>query len=145
MPAPEFTTTNPDALEYRSGSLCITVLGGIRLQGLDRLRATLKVQLAEQVNPSIRHNLDLYNDTQLLRFTRKAAERLEVGTSIVSAVLAELIEALEAYRLEQLESAGKEEVKAKVLTKQERATAEQFLQSGKLLEKTITQEKKVNY
>ncbi len=51
---------NPEHLEYQSGILNIAVLGGIRLEGLDRLRTTLKIQVEHL---AIRHNLDLYNDT----------------------------------------------------------------------------------
>jgi hypothetical protein len=38
-------TTNPDHIEYRHGLIDITVLGGVRLEGLDRLRVTLKIQV----------------------------------------------------------------------------------------------------
>ena len=41
-------TTNPDHLTYESGMIQITILGGIRLEGLDRMRTTLKIQIEEQ-------------------------------------------------------------------------------------------------
>lgn len=82
-------TTNAEHILYKSPPLEITVLGGIRLDGLDRLRTTLKIQVEHL---AIRHNLDLYNDSQLEKLTRKAAERLEVGTSVVTAALLDLID-----------------------------------------------------
>ena len=91
-----------DQLIYENEFLQLTVLGGIKLEGLDRMRSTLKVQLQESSRPPVRHNLDLYNDTQLEKFIRKCAERLEIGTSILSASLSELTEELEKYRLPPL-------------------------------------------
>ena len=52
---------------------------------------------------SLRHNLDLYNDTQTEKLIRKIAERLEIGTSVAAAALTELTDELEKYRLEELE------------------------------------------
>ena len=41
---PKLDTTNAEHLLYKHPPLEIAVLGGIRLDGLDRMRATLKVQ-----------------------------------------------------------------------------------------------------
>ena len=76
-------TDNPDRLTYENSLLSIEVLGGVRLEGLDRMRVTLKVSLNESGLPPVRHNLDLYNDTQLEKFIRKIAERLEIGRAHV--------------------------------------------------------------
>src|SRR5690554_4913833 len=94
-------TSNPDHLTYESGMLQVTILGGIRLDGLDRMRATLKIQVEHL---SLRHNLDLYNDTQTEKLIRKIAERLEIGTSVAAAALTELTDELEKYRLEDRKS-----------------------------------------
>jgi hypothetical protein len=56
-------TTNPEQLIYDNSLIKLTVLGGIKIEGLDRMRATLKAELPESPQPPIRHNLDLYNDT----------------------------------------------------------------------------------
>ena len=42
-----FNTSNPDQLIYENSILTIEVLGGVRLEGLDRMRVTLKVSLNE--------------------------------------------------------------------------------------------------
>ena len=83
-------TSNPDQLEYNNSLIKLTVLGGIKVEGLDRMRATLKAELPGSPKPPIRHNLDLYNDIQTEKLIRKTAERLEVGTSVIAASLAEL-------------------------------------------------------
>jgi hypothetical protein len=77
-------TTNPEHIHYQQGALDITILGGIRLEGLDRMRVTLKIQVEHL---SIRHNLDLYNDTQVEKLVRKVADKLEIGTSVTTAAL----------------------------------------------------------
>ena len=93
---------NPDQLIYDNEELELTILGGIRLEGLDRMRVTVKVQLKNSARPPVRHNLDLYNDNQLEKFIRKIAEKLEIGTAIIAASLSELTEELEKHRLEKI-------------------------------------------
>ncbi len=66
---PLLNTTNPDCLTYDHAPLAITVLGGIRLEGLDQMRATLKIKTEEQ--KAIRHNLDLYNHIQVEKLIRR--------------------------------------------------------------------------
>ena len=99
-------TQNPNQLEYQNQMLRIAVLGGIRLDGLDRMRVTVKIQGTEADSLAVRHNLDLYNDTQVEKLIRKTATKLEIGTSVIEASINELIEALEKYRLEQLETSN---------------------------------------
>lgn len=129
-------TQNPENIRYQNGDIHITIMGGIKLNGLDRLRVTLKV---ESCGESIRHNLDLYNDIQLLKFIRKTAERLAIGTSIIGAVLGELITELENYRLQRIAADKKEEKTKKILTQTERSEAIKFLTTGNLLLNTNEQ------
>jgi len=56
---PQFNITNIDHLIYENSILTIEVLGGVRLEGLDRMRVTLKVSLNESEIPPVRHNLPL--------------------------------------------------------------------------------------
>lgn len=117
--------------------LHITVLGGIRLEGLDRMRVTLKVEIKQSPRPPFRHTVDLYNDTQLEKFIRKCAEKLETGTMIIAASLSELTEKLEHYRLEQIkQQSNNNKPKTKPLTAAEKAAAENYLQQPNLLEQT---------
>lgn len=132
-----FNTSNPDQLIYENSLLTIEVLGGVRLEGLDRMRVTLKVSLNQSAIPPIRHNLDLYNDTQLEKFIRKIAERLEVGTNVTAGTLAELTQGLENYRLEKIKDSQGESQLIKPLTEKERQAAEANLRMPNLLEETI--------
>lgn len=133
-----FNTENPDQLIYENSILTIEILGGVRLEGLDRMRVTLKVSLNESEIPPVRHNLDLYNDTQLEKFIRKIAERLEVGTSVTAGTLAELTQALENYRLEKIKEQNHQNAQpVKPLTEKEKQTAVENLKHETLLEQTI--------
>lgn len=127
-------TTNPDHILYKSGMLDITILGGIRLEGLDRMRVTLKIQIEHQ---AIRHNLDLYNDTQVEKLIRKVAEKLEVGTSVIGAALNELTDLLEQYRIGEIEKQGAQQNdKRKILTPEEQQEARIYLSAPNLIERT---------
>ena len=123
-------------LIYRNALLIVTVLGGVKLEGLDRMRVTLKVEVPDSPRPPVRHNLDLYNDNQLGKLVRVIAARLEVGMSVTEACLAELIEALEAWRLAEIQKQGPEKKEPKPLTEEERANAEAFLKAPALMERT---------
>lgn len=133
-----FNTANPDQLIYENSILNMEVLGGVRLEGLDRMRVTLKVSLNESEVPPLRHNLDLYNDTQLEKFIRKIAERLEVGTSVTAGTIAELTQQLENYRLEKIKELNHQSTQpVKPLTEKQREEAVKNLQQQNLLEQTI--------
>jgi DNA primase len=132
-----FNTDQPQRLIYSNGIFNIEALGGIRLEGLDRMRVTVKVSLCESEVPPLRHNLDLYNDSQLEKMVRKIAERLEIGTSTTAHALAELTQYLENYRLDRIREQGIETTIVPGLTEQQREDAIQYLKEGNLLQKTI--------
>lgn len=136
MAAKKFNIANPESLIYQNEILQLTVLGGIKLDGLDRMRATLKIELKNTSIPPVRHNLDLYNDTQTEKLIRKTAEKLEIGTSVIAASLAELTEQLEAYRIEQIKNAAPEMPQRPTLTAEQRKEAEDFLKSKNLMQLT---------
>lgn len=127
-------TTNPDHLTYDSGMLQIAILGGIRLEGLDRMRVTLKI-LVEHL--ALRHNLDLYNDTQVDKLIRKVAEKLEIGTSVTASALLNLTDLLEQYRLEEIEKQSTVHEKRKQLTAEESKKAQQYLSAPNLMARTM--------
>jgi hypothetical protein len=136
-------TTNPNCFTYEAEELLIELLGGVRVDTLDRMRVTMKVTVVnrkhreylnneELAGLSVRHNLDLYNDTQVEKFVRRVAERLEVGSITITKAISDITSQLEVYRLEQL---GKQEVwKEKVLSATEREEAVEFLEEKNLLE-----------
>ena len=129
-------TENPNHYLFITKHLKISILGGIRFNNLEALRVTLGIQKikSEQV---LRQNIDLYNDTSIEKLTRKVAERLEVGTTIVRRDLDQLTNELENYRLQEVENHNKQyENQAKVLTENEIKQAKEFLQSENLLPNT---------
>jgi len=129
-------TANPNHYIYETKHLKIVVLGGIRFNNLEALRVTLGIQKlkSEQV---LRQNIDLYNDTSIEKLTRKVAERLEIGTTIVRRDLDSLTNELENYRLQEVEQQGKlYEKQVKVLTDSEVRAAQAFLKADNLINRT---------
>lgn len=135
MEAPrKFDPTNAEYLKYTYDVIEITILGGIRLEGLDRMRVTLKIQVEHL---SLRHNLDMYNDNQTEKLIRKIAERLEIGTSVAAAALTDLTDELEKYRLEEIEKQSIGQDKRKMLTTEEMKEAQAYLKAPNLMERTM--------
>ena len=85
----------------------------------------------------MRHNLDLYNDTQTEKLIRKLAERLSIGTSIAAAALSDLTDALEHYRLQEIEQQAQQHDQRKFLTPEELKEAKRYLSSPNLLQRTM--------
>jgi len=135
--ADTLSTSDPNLFRYRNGLLQIEVPGGVKLEGLDRMRVTLKVELKDSPRPPVRHNLDLYNDNQLEKFIRKVAERMEIGTSVIAASLSELTGLIENYRLEQIKLQQNDVPQAKQLSGAEREMAVQNLNNPNLMQQTM--------
>ncbi|AWM14179.1 hypothetical protein DI487_10225 [Flavobacterium sediminis] len=136
MEKSNLNTTNPNHYIYETKHLKISILGGIRFNNLEALRVTLGIQKlkSEQV---LRQNIDLYNDTSIEKLTRKVAERLEIGTTIVRRDLDQLTNELETYRLQEVEQQGKlYEKQVKVLTEKEVRAAQAFLKADNLINRT---------
>lgn len=141
----QLNITNPHCFTYQTEELLIELLGGVRVDTLDRMRVTIKVTVVnrkhkeylnneELAGLSVRHNLDLYNDTQVEKFVRRVAEKLETGSIALTKAIADITSQLEQYRLTQLDK--REVRKEKALSKEEREEAIQFLEQEDLLSKT---------
>jgi hypothetical protein len=129
-------TSNPNNYVYETKYLKISILGGIKFNSLEALRVTLGIQKLKSEH-ILRQNIDLYNDTSIEKLTRKVAERLEIGTTIVRRDLDQLTNELENYRLQEVEQQGKQyEKQVKVLTEKEIKEAKEFLAQENLLSKT---------
>lgn len=126
-------TSNADHITYKYGGIEIIILGGVRLEGLDRMRVTLKIQVEHL---SIRHNLDLYNDNQIEKLVRKVAEKLEIGTSVITAALTDLTDLLEQYRLTEIEKQATGPDRKKILSEEEQQQARLYLSAPNLMERT---------
>jgi DNA primase len=96
-------TTNPELLVYDNCELLITVLGGIKITGLDRMRVTLKVEHKVRRALPVRHNLDLYNHPHTEQLVNKISESFDISTQATSRTIAALTSALESYRVQRIE------------------------------------------
>lgn len=129
-------TTNANNYAYITKHLEIHILGGLRANKLESLRVTISIQKPKQHN-ILRHNIDLYNDNQVEKFTRKIAERLEIGTSLARRTLQELTKELENYRFLLIDEYEKQhQPYFKELTGTEEKQAIAFLKKPNLLKRT---------
>lgn len=127
---------NAELLVYTTKELSITVLGGIRISGLDRLKVTLKVQ--KQDAPQIvRHSLDLYHGRQVEQLVEMLSVQLELPGSKATKVLAELTTALEEYRHSRLEAMKPKTTGTYQMSEQERKAALDYLKSPHLMEQSL--------
>jgi len=126
-------TTNPDYITLTTGDLHLTVLGGINLQQLDRLRITLKIT---NQTGKVRNNIDLYNIDQTDRFINKAAEKLETGSTTLNRAISVLTDKLELYRLNKLEAMKTNKPKDRILSEARKNKAIKYLSAPELLKRT---------
>jgi DNA primase len=134
----KLNTSNADYISFVYENLLFSIIGGIALYPLDKLKITLKIQIAKSQNPlhSIRQsNLDLYSEEQLQRFIKTASEKLEVGSKQINYAIAELISLLEDYRNAKIEEQKPKMEKPKVLTEFRKQELIKMLQSKKLFTK----------
>ena len=78
----------------------------MKIEGLDRMRVTLKIQWKEQ---AVRQNLDLYNSPALDKLVRKCAETFSLGTEYTADVFEVLINTLENTGLLRLKRGLKQQ------------------------------------
>lgn len=129
---------NPEHLimECPMEGLKFEIMGGVNLKQLDRLRATLKVSRHPQLSPvhAFRNTVDLYNDNQIKRYIREAAEKLEIGTSDLTHSVYTLIEGIEKYRLEKrLEISIPQTQQRVTLSLNEKKEAKKLLENKNML------------
>jgi len=133
-------TSNSNNYVYITKELELHVLGGLELKKLESLRVTLSIEKiikGKNILNILRDTVNLYNDTQVEKLTRKAAERLEIGTSVVRGTLQELTRALENHRFllaEQKEISDTTSIKP--LSKAQEKEAIAFLSKKELLART---------
>ncbi len=126
-------TINPEHLLFTYEQLYFEVLGGIKLDVMNNMRATIKIK---HFNAEQRHTLDLYNNNALQRLCKTTAEGLEIGIQYIQKAIGVLINELEAYRLQEMERAKQNTIVTKVLTTEEAEEALQLLKSNNLLQTT---------
>ncbi|CAG0988595.1 DNA primase [Methanosarcinales archaeon] len=134
----KLNTSNADYISFVYENLLFSIIGGLALYPLDKLKITLKIQIAKSQNPlhSIRQsNLDLYSEEQLQRFIKTASEKLEVGSKQLNYAIAELTSLLEDYRNAKIEEQKPKTEKPKVLSEFRKQELQKLLQSKNLYKK----------
>ena len=131
----------PDFMRYETAHLIITLWGGIEIHTVNRLRATLHIQLQTNEYSSFRDTADLYSHNQSDRLIKQAAEKLEIGTGIVSEAITGLTKELEQYRQRKREEkrqseAGKEKQTTDKFSREFMQQAAGFMNSSSLTEST---------
>jgi len=130
--------SNTEYIKWSNYNLDFTVIGGVGLYPLDRLKVTLRIKRQDSERPihSLRQTIDLYQDDLIEKLARKIAERLEIGSSKVHESLLELTGLLERYREIQNEKRKKKKVEVRELTPQRIETAQAFLSVKNLDKRT---------
>jgi len=136
LAAARLITANPELLVYDSGELLITVLGGIKLTGLDRMKVTLKVEHKAKGCLPVRHYLDLYNHPHTEQLVNKLAEGFDISTQLSTQTIATLTNELESYRARRMESLTARKEEPVELSSTERQAAIQYLKQANLLDRT---------
>ena len=134
----KLTTDNEELLQYRASEvLTIWIMGGIKLEGLDRLRVSLKCchELAHGAK-TYRDHVDLYSAAQVEKLLKRLCSRLELSSKYMQGVLEQLTDALERYRLGRLESGKEKQARQKMMSEWERQEALGYLKAGELLKRT---------
>jgi len=96
---PQFDSSNPLKLIYRTLSANYYVKGGLRDEA-DSMRVSLDIE-HPQNNRKSRSKVDLYEDKQVERIAREAAEKLQLRSDLIQLDLEQFTELLEQYREKQ--------------------------------------------
>ena len=134
----DLNTENREYIFTEVGELRFTIMGGIGLYPLDKMKVTLKIEKihSNRALHRLRQNIDLYQDDSVEKLARKVAERLEIGSTKVHESLLQLTELIEDYRKDQIEYNKVKEPEKRILTEVERQRAVKFLKSRNLLKRT---------
>jgi DNA primase len=132
---PQFDTTNPLKLTYRTVTANYYVKGGLRNEA-DSMRVSLDIEHPQNHRKS-RTKLDLYEDKQVERIAREAAEKLQLRADLVQLDLELFTGLLEQYRESQQSASakhppGKTEVKVSPVYEKQ---ALEFLRKPNLIQR----------
>jgi len=139
LPPSSFTlnTTNPEALELAHANIRITVLGGVAISGLERLKVTLKISNADNHYHPVRQHLDLYHAEQVQRLVQWCGNRLDIDSTLMEQALQQLTSELENYRLQRLGNLSPAVKESPLLTSAEKEEALNYLRDENLMQNTF--------
>jgi DNA primase len=130
--AGSFDTTNPHKLTYRSITANYYIKGGLRNEA-DSMRVSLDIEHPGN-NRKSRSKLDLYEDKQVEKIAREAAEKLQLRADLIQLDLELFTELLEQHREKQ--STPKEETQSEVkVSSQYEKQALEFLTKPNLIKR----------
>lgn len=138
-PFHKLNINNQEYITFETKELKINIWGGIDMQQVRRLRATLHLRMKNNPVNDFRDTIDLYSNNQTDRFIKQSSEKLEVSTTLISQTITILTNELEQYRQKEREKKrAKEETRRKSET--DSFSKEQLNKAQKLLEtKGLTQ------
>lgn len=124
-------TANPLKLTYRTATANYYVKGGLR-NDIDSMRVSLDIEHPGN-NRKSRSKLDLYEDKQVERIAREAAEKLQLRADLIQLDLELFTELLERYRENQ--SKPKEAAPEISILPQYEKQAAEFLSKANLMQR----------
>ncbi len=135
-PANTLNTDNPFKISYQTDTATYYIQGGIRSEA-DSMKVTLVVE-NNQTGQKSRNKLDLYEDKQVQKTAREAADKLNLRSDLLEADINKLTDLLDDYR--EQSSVNSEQRPSETnhsfpLTAVERKQAEELLKSPDLLKK----------
>jgi DNA primase len=134
MKETKLNISNPQAILYNRSSLLFTVLGGVKLGSLDKLRCTLKISVKADTYP-FRTSIDLYNRDQTEKLIREVTDHFQLQITEVRKAIFELTDELEKYRIEL--NTIREQAPVTPITEKEKADAIRYLKQSDLLKKLM--------
>lgn len=131
----ELDTKSPYKLRYTTDTANYYIQGGIS-KILDSMKVTLVIERPETLAKS-RNKVDLYEDKQVEKLCKEAAEKLNLRKDLLEADIYKLTDLLDEYREEELSNSKQDVILSAVegypLTAQERGQVENFLKKQKLM------------
>src|SRR5690554_3678776 len=126
-------TEQPNKITYTTQTARYIVKGSLP-KTFDRMTISLDVQHLETAI-KYRTRLDLYEEKQVRKEAREAAEKLDLRSDLVENDLSQLTDLLEEYRENQLQQSTKDADSDKTLTLAQQAKCKVFLQQPDLIQK----------
>jgi len=129
--APRLNSSNKYKLSFSTETATYFVQGGIG-RVLDNMKITLVIEASSKKS---RNKVDLYEDKQIEKLCKDAAQKLGLERDKLEEDIATLTDLLDQYREQSVTADSKEEKVVQTLTAKEREKVEAFLKQKKLIYK----------
>jgi DNA primase len=130
---PLLNTTNPYKLIYTSDTAVYYIQGGLP-KTTDHLKIMLVIE-NKVTGMKARNKIDLYEDRQVEKLCKEAAEKLQLRKDVLETDLYKLTELLEQHIEKQTQTTTNDQPAMVVLTAKERSELETFLKQPKLIKR----------